>query len=1006
MMVYESKHDMPGKRASPWCIAVALWSCVLACTIGSNMTLIDDGNDRGYMDAVTGILIMKSGPHSPITITNDTELEDFILAEGLQGNGTVGNPFVIRDFEINAGGTGKCLVLANITRYLTIVNCTFSNAGDNTVDGRNCSNINFTENRVIGNVQYNKYPVFFWRLYNSTIATNNITNQPNSRGLFLSTASNVTIEGNRIYNNDSGMQVSNCNNVRIYSNMVFDNDQHNIELYSSATNIEVAHNWLNNTSHYGIYVYQYASYCTIWNNSISHNEYENILITQYAHHITIRDNNLTDSYFGVRSDNCHYITIERNHATRNHHGFVLIAADYCRVVGNNASYNNYNGIVMEDLGGGASCNHNVVRLNTLVGNPTNNFQYSTAGINNSLYDLWYGNYYGNYLSQNPSATSDGVTWNLPYTTGGTVTAIDHHPLAVPYGSIPIVADVAKSTTGSIKAGQPITFYTMGYAGDPESTFQWNFGDGTSNATTRDATHVYQDAGTFTVRLTIVDYFNESVTLVRTGYVTVLPNLVPFANFTSPAAGIAGIPVAFTFTGTLGDVPNTFQWDFGDGTGNSTDQNPGHVFGSPGTYSVTLTVMDTDGDASTKFVQDHLTIAADLLPVANFTADGLVVLVNETVTFSFTGSRGNEPSSFQWDFGDLNGPASGENPAHAYASPGVFSVTLTVTDADGDSDSITKTAYITVEADEIPACNFIANATGGGIYHDFLFTYTGTPGNEPLSCAWDLGDGNVSSARDVLHRYGAVGTYTVSLTVTDTDGDVDTLVRTNYISVVDLVPVASFSVNATTLVENQHGRFTFTGTLGDGTNSISWDFGDGLLSSELHPVHGYGNPGTYTVSVTVADVDGDSDAEVRTGYITVVVDVLPSAVFTANATEVRSGGKVLFSFTGTLGNEPVQITWKLGGVPFATGTNVTKAFYIPGTYTVSVTIVDLDGDEDTMVLEGGITVLPATQGGDPDPLDQVIAFVTEYWYIVVPLIVVGIAVPIGAGIRKRRGRVRA
>ncbi len=503
MMVYESKHDMPGKRASPWCIAVALWSCVLACTIGSNMTLIDDGNDRGYMDAVTGILIMKSGPHSPITITNDTELEDFILAEGLQGNGTVGNPFVIRDFEINAGGTGKCLVLANITRYLTIVNCTFSNAGDNTVDGRNCSNINFTENRVIGNVQYNKYPVFFWRLYNSTIATNNITNQPNSRGLFLSTASNVTIEGNRIYNNDSGMQVSNCNNVRIYSNMVFDNDQHNIELYSSATNIEVAHNWLNNTSHYGIYVYQYASYCTIWNNSISHNEYENILITQYAHHITIRDNNLTDSYFGVRSDNCHYITIERNHATRNHHGFVLIAADYCRVVGNNASYNNYNGIVMEDLGGGASCNHNVVRLNTLVGNPTNNFQYSTAGINNSLYDLWYGNYYGNYLSQNPSATSDGVTWNLPYTTGGTVTAIDHHPLAVPYGSIPIVADVAKSTTGSIKAGQPITFYTMGYAGDPESTFQWNFGDGTSNATTRDATHVYQDAGTFTVRLTIV-----------------------------------------------------------------------------------------------------------------------------------------------------------------------------------------------------------------------------------------------------------------------------------------------------------------------------------------------------------------------------------------------------------------------------------------------------------------------------------------------------------------------
>jgi PKD repeat protein len=51
---------------------------------------------------------------------------------------------------------------------------------------------------------------------------------------------------------------------------------------------------------------------------------------------------------------------------------------------------------------------------------------------------------------------------------------------------------------------------------------------------------------------------------------------------------------FEFTGVAGDAPVRYVWDFGDGSG-STDLDACHYYTSPGTYTVTLTVIDTDRD---------------------------------------------------------------------------------------------------------------------------------------------------------------------------------------------------------------------------------------------------------------------------------------------------------------------------------------------------------------------------------------------------------------------------
>ena len=77
------------------------------------------------------------------------------------------------------------------------------------------------------------------------------------------------------------------------------------------------------------------------------------------------------------------------------------------------------------------------------------------------------------------------------------------------------------------------------------------------------------------------------------------------------------------------------------------------------------------------------------PVTAFTASPTAGLAPLTV--QFTDLSGGRPTSWHWDFGD--GTSSTEqNPTHTYASPGTYTVTLTVTNAHG-TDSSSQTLHV-------------------------------------------------------------------------------------------------------------------------------------------------------------------------------------------------------------------------------------------------------------------------------------------------------------------------
>jgi PKD repeat protein len=114
---------------------------------------------------------------------------------------------------------------------------------------------------------------------------------------------------------------------------------------------------------------------------------------------------------------------------------------------------------------------------------------------------------------------------------------------------------------------------------------WEFSGGTANPINP---HIatFTEAGNYEITLTITT-LNGSIVSKSKGFVHI--EAAPIANFEGDAAG--GL-VHFKNLSPINN--NTFIWNFGDGTPNSTEANPQHIFFEDGTFVVTLTTQNACG----------------------------------------------------------------------------------------------------------------------------------------------------------------------------------------------------------------------------------------------------------------------------------------------------------------------------------------------------------------------------------------------------------------------------
>jgi PKD repeat protein len=167
------------------------------------------------------------------------------------------------------------------------------------------------------------------------------------------------------------------------------------------------------------------------------------------------------------------------------------------------------------------------------------------------------------------------------------------------------------------------------------------------------------------------------------------------------------------------------------------------------------------------------------PTATLSASPTQTLTPNPIAFDASGSSDpdGEPLTYSWNFGDGVSYVGASMENHIYAA-GRWTARVTVLDPHGGSDvEIVEVVVGTASGNFPPDAQFIAAPLAGSapltVNVDAGASTDPNPG-DILSYSWNWGDGSANdSGASAGHTYGAIGSYTLVLTVTDTGGLSDT-----------------------------------------------------------------------------------------------------------------------------------------------------------------------------------------------------------------------------------------
>ncbi len=290
-------------------------------------------------------------------------------------------------------------------------------------------------------------------------------------------------------------------------------------------------------------------------------------------------------------------------------------------------------------------------------------------------------------------TSNSATPTNTYTTEG------NYDVSVIVVTASGCTDTARVTRGIIASNKPVAAFSA----DPRNTcakntvsftnlstggatrWLWEFGDSTrSNMQT--PSHIYQDTGYFDVKLKIWKGGCMDSVLIN-DYVHINP---PIARFRINSDCRRPFERIFVDQSIGADE---WHWDFGDGN-TSTMQSPAYLYAAPGTYTVTLRVVNNTYGCDYTINRQVQIISTR----AQFTASDTAVCKGATVLFT-TGLNLDDLSSLNWNFGDgtpsINSGFRMTSMDHLFNTAGVFTVRLSIIDKNGCNDTLIKRRYIAV-----------------------------------------------------------------------------------------------------------------------------------------------------------------------------------------------------------------------------------------------------------------------------------------------------------------------
>ena len=519
-----------------------------------------------------------------------------------------------------------------------------------------------------------------------SIHGNNIKNST-TWGLYFDSSNDNTI-GNNIINNTKGIRlVSSHNNV--FSNNDFkDCKETAIQLSSSNNNM-------------------------VYNNSMSYCKFS--ILSQSSSNNKIEKNVLNNSGIdGIKLSGGNSNTIENNTvATSGSNGVFLTSSD-SKIVGNKLD-NNQQGINL----GGSNCQiyNNFVNNSRVWGIYTspaskNNIIYLNYFLNNTANakaygdNQWYYDDQGNYWDDYEEVDSDlDKIGDTPYSKGGVsdLYPIGHFllPPEKPDGPSPLdeAENVGLSITLSVNVNDSDSdlLDVYFYRASDDKLYGTDYNVQSGKVASCSFNLPFETTFLWYAVVTDGRLENRSDIWIFTTQEIPPSNQQPVANPGGPYTSVIGEEITFDGSGSH-DPDGTidfYRWSFGDGSSQILAVSPKHIYSNPGTYTVTLTVVDNHGRSSTETSTVTVSpfVPPNISPDASFdvlsSAD-----VYEEITFDGSSSYDTDGMimNYTWDFGDGN-LGYGSSVAYNYSDDGTYTISLTVIDNEGNTDTASNTIII-------------------------------------------------------------------------------------------------------------------------------------------------------------------------------------------------------------------------------------------------------------------------------------------------------------------------
>ena len=398
-----------------------------------------------------------------------------------------------------------------------------------------------------------------------------------------------------------------------------------------------------------------------------------------------------------------------------------------------------------------------------------------------------------------------------------------------------------------------------------------------------------------------------------------------------------LKVTLDASASVGVVPLTYHWDFGNGNSVSGKDKAvvEAIYITPGTPVVSLYTVDANG-AKSDIATKKLTILAG--PQVEFSVSSPSTCTGKPVQFMNATKAGSSPiTGYIWNIGNTISLNSQE-PSYSFGNVGNYDVTLVVTDANGCNVSLKKEKLLTVQnkfqtsvlADQTYSC-----ASPLEIQFKDQTNYVGISGHN-VSYNWNFGDGTTSTEQHPAKTYSSEGQFGVTLKVSDnTDGCSSIWHIGDYIFIGPRKPRVAISFMGRQCTqytyrlnpnsENLPAYYEKTIELGDGTIR--------KLSTEGDFQYTYKKSGIYVLKTTYKDPSNPNCTQV--GYDTVKVPSLGEDLVADKTTDCQLSMEVHFNTKSI--PDGLYYKWDFGDGTFSEEARPKKIYTDKGTYDVGVKV---------------------------------------------------------------------